>query len=253
MENLSQEKLAVMKISTKDLDEALNILQTEIPPIKRTETANITSSRSYDYAALDTVWVAIQPSLKKLGLTMGERTYYDNFIPSWVCEISVTHAKTGQMKSTTKPIFLPPEEYEITDNSGVVKKFRPNLNHAFGAGETYMKRYGILGLLGLVTEEDDDANSATPHSSGGSSSGHSHNAPSGGAREPIYLKWLAECKDLRDFQSKCDYYAKADKYKVEWAEVSVKHKDKIDALRANLAPSAPLKTISPANPAYGKK
>ena len=121
----------------KNLMQALAKFQQECPTIQKT-----TDGYGYKYADLPTIIETINPFLKKYGLAISqplvsecERTFVRTILwhlesgENLQSEIEVPHIVLGKMN-----------EYQ-----------------SLGSGITYMRRYALSSVLGIVTDEDTDA------------------------------------------------------------------------------------------------
>lgn len=109
-------------------------MQKELPKPKKTKTAKINATYSYKYADLEDVLDAVMPVVHKFGFIIThEYQWRDGF------QFLVTYLKkddyslAGQVKI---PDWTDPKD--------------------FGTDTTYLRRYSICNLLGIVSEEDTD-------------------------------------------------------------------------------------------------
>ena len=132
-----------MEASTTDpvsaLNAALAAAQGEFKPIARTATVK-TGTYSFSYAPLDAILAAVRPALSKHGLAVTQRLEENNGRPGVRTELR--HA-----------------------DGGVVGAFFPLLSEPsspqqLGSLLTYLRRYAIVALLGVASEEDDDGRAA---------------------------------------------------------------------------------------------
>lgn len=123
--------------STKAVFKAIHDLQQELEIVKRGDTANIGEKYSYKYASMPKIWVEVKPLLKKYNLTVIQ---------------SPTQSQIGD--SLTTMIVHDSGEY-IQDTMRLVL----NREDAQGIGSaiTYAKRYALSAMLGVVTDDDNDA------------------------------------------------------------------------------------------------
>ena len=129
----------------KELFKALAAFQQECPVIKKMETAKVVTKSggnySYNYAGLPSILAVINPLLAKHGLTFtqplkvldGER----------IVKTILYHLESGEYLSSfmmvPKATFTGMNDYQ-----------------ALGSGITYIRRYAISSILGIVTDEDND-------------------------------------------------------------------------------------------------
>ena len=94
------------------------------------------------YIPLEEVIGKVIPLLNEAGIVLMQSVGHWEGTPLLIT--SLTDAETDERLETAAPLIL--------------DKQTPQ---AVGSAITYMRRYSILSLLGLVADEDDDANSAT--------------------------------------------------------------------------------------------
>jgi hypothetical protein len=124
-----------------DLYKALLKAQAEMPPVKETSTNPHFKSR---YADLETVIDTVRPVLNKHGLLFVQGGAYQHGGPWLITQL--IHADSGQ---------------EINFGFPIVSKDADN-PQAMGAAITYAKRYGLLAILGIATEDDDGNIASAP-------------------------------------------------------------------------------------------
>jgi len=117
----------------KELFKALAKFQNEVPVIHQN-----TKGYNYTYADLNQVFDVIKPLLKKHGL--GFTQYLDGYSLSTM----VFHVESGE---------------HIKSNINIPKVSLKGQNEyqALGSGITYLRRYSLSCLLGLITDKDADA------------------------------------------------------------------------------------------------
>lgn len=117
------------------------LAQLEFGEVTKTRTATIRRDFSYKYANLADVTAAIMPALKAHGLVpmqipMGNRVY-----------VRIIHGPSGQWIEGGLPLVLP-------DHGADVQRL--------GSALTYVRRYLLCMMLGIVAgDEDDDGAEAT--------------------------------------------------------------------------------------------
>jgi hypothetical protein len=120
----------------KDLPAALIAMQADLKPIQK-DTAGARGK----YASLTTVMNTVLPILSKHGFSLVQTTM-------------------GQSHGAALQTVLLYKNGEYISSTIDVPVAKPNDPQAYGSALTYGRRYSIMALLGLVTE-DDDAQSAT--------------------------------------------------------------------------------------------
>lgn len=143
---------------------------------KKTKTAKVKGRTktggeyeySYAYAPLDEIVNVIREPLAKAGLI--HRQFLSTRGQTWVMRTVIAH-RSGQWYGCDYPIFW-------DETRGM---------QGFASGVTYARRYGLMMALGLVGEDDDDANvadgnPATVASKGRTAQGSAGAAATGSAR-----------------------------------------------------------------------
>jgi uncharacterized protein (DUF3820 family) len=128
-----------------DLAQALHAFQADAPPI-HLDATNPHFRNSY--ASLGGVVGAVRPVLNKHGLVYAQLPTHLGGLPA--LRTVVIHAESGEELESVMPLILPKQDPQ-----------------GYGSALTYARRYALLSILGLVGDEDDDANAATPQSSAG--------------------------------------------------------------------------------------
>ena len=137
------------------LAQALHAFQKDAPPIHLDATNPHFRNK---YASLGGVVAAIRPALNKHGLVYTQVT--TNLDGSPALKTTLIHAESGETLEGTSPLVL-----AKADPQG------------YGSALTYQRRYSLLSILGLVGDDDDDANSAQPAQQNGSTFVKPANAP----------------------------------------------------------------------------
>lgn len=121
----------------KNIIEALILAQSEMPHVRKNA-----KSHHGEFANIEAVMTAIIPVLKKHGLAVLQRPVSGS---SGTCTLeTILYHTSGESMNST--ITIPMQ--------------RQNDPQAYGAAMTYGRRYALMCMLGLVTE-DDDASSAS--------------------------------------------------------------------------------------------
>jgi hypothetical protein len=118
----------------KHLFKALSDFQQDVPVIHKD-----TQGYGYTYADLKTILTIINPLLKKHGLGFTQP------IVGSVIQTIVFHVESGESITS-----------EIQIQEGVVLKGM-NEFQVLGSGITYLRRYALSSILGIVTDKDTDA------------------------------------------------------------------------------------------------
>lgn len=131
--------------SITELSKALNKFQGEVGSIKKDSVNPFFKSK---YAGLSAIWDVIRPLLKANGLSviqggLAPQEHQDDQGDWWTgilqMETTIIHS-SGEWISTVIP--MKPKQ---DDPQGM------------GSAITYARRYGISAMLGIVADEDDDA------------------------------------------------------------------------------------------------
>lgn len=133
----------------ENLAKAFVALQADLVPVAKSAVNPFFKS---NYAPLPEVMETIQPLLAKHKLAvMQPMTHLDN---EPAIKTILIH-ESGEMVEEVSPVFLDKKSAQ-----------------SHGSAITYARRYGVMSLLGLVADEDDDGNRASQPTkqSGGSSS-----------------------------------------------------------------------------------
>ena len=119
--------------TAKNLNEALLMFQGQVGKLPRDGVNPHFNSR---YATLSSVWDAVRKPLTDCGLTVKSR------IESGEVITELVHAASGE--SISSRMAIP---------AGSIQQI--------GSGITYCRRYSLVTMLNLTTEEDDDGNLAS--------------------------------------------------------------------------------------------
>lgn len=123
---------------TKSLAEALAMLQTRLPEIKKDQTAN-TGSYSYTYADLAQVSRAVLPVLGGLGLSFSAKPTMSN----------------GQFVLAYRLLHVNGDE-----DTGEYPLPTGGTPQSMGSAITYARRYCLCAVTGVAPEDDDDGAAA---------------------------------------------------------------------------------------------
>jgi len=136
-----------------ELAKALAAAQSQFPAIERSKDVRVQTktggSYTFAYAPLDAILNAVRPVLTKNGLAVSQLLANVNGAPA--LKTMLLH-EGGELLAESCP--LP------TNGSTSAQEF--------GSLVTYMRRYALVALLGIATEEDDDGNHASGNSTAGS-------------------------------------------------------------------------------------
>jgi hypothetical protein len=124
-----------------ELAKALLAFQKEAPELSKSSEGQV-GTRKYKYLGLDEAMGKIRPLLNKHGVVISQTLGANN--GSRLLQTTLTHAETGDRADSS--VLLPD-----TDDM-----------QALGSAITYARRYSLISMLGLVADEDEDGNKATP-------------------------------------------------------------------------------------------
>lgn len=154
-----------METNSKKLFASLAAFQTECPVIEKSE-----SGYGYKYADLAGIMDEIKKYLPKYNLG-----FYQAINDDYLKTV-IFHTETGETIESDTPMYLDRLEYELTpkvvkvkdkDNNEVAQTVQTmvirgfegmNRTQAMGSVITYVRRYALSSMLGLVTDKDTDAN-----------------------------------------------------------------------------------------------
>lgn len=125
--------------STENILKAIHNVQQSLEVIGKRDKADV-GSYSYKYAGMTTIWNHLKPLLKQEELTVIQTpTSGENGIVGDFLQTTIYHASG---------------EY-ITDKMRlVITRDDPQ---GFGSAITYARRYALTAMLGIVTDDDNDA------------------------------------------------------------------------------------------------
>jgi len=128
-----------------ELNAALAAAQGEFPSIPKTKEVEVKTktggSYSYSYAPLETILGAVRPTLTKYGLALAQIPEDIGNGPALRTEL---RHKGGGLISGSFPLLGAPDNMQ-----------------ALGSALTYIRRYAVVAILGIATEEDDDGRRAS--------------------------------------------------------------------------------------------
>lgn len=135
----------------ENICDALAAAQGEFSEIKKEKTAKIRSKStgaeySYNYADLAAVIEATRGPLSRHGLSVSWVYVHDK--PGYGTMLTQLLHHSGKLESAI-PVFYDDKAQSVMQ--------------AMGSAQTYARRYGLSGLIGVVAEDDDDgAGAGTP-------------------------------------------------------------------------------------------
>lgn len=147
METLDPQPVEIIQHSNEldELAKALTKFQSEVPSIPRNKTVRVKTrsggTYSFDYAPLETIIDYTKKELSENGLAVTQLPTFNGSVTTLLLH------ESGQ--------YIRFETGLDNDND------KPSDMQDMGSRITYNRRYALGGVLGLATDEDDDANIAS--------------------------------------------------------------------------------------------
>jgi len=120
-------------------------VQRQLPPVPKSKTVEVATpsggKERYAYAPLDAVWECCRPLLTENGLAIAQISFEADGYPH--LETILMHT-SGQWLSSTLPLMATCDAQQ------------------WGSALTYMRRYALTSLVGIVADEDDDGRASKP-------------------------------------------------------------------------------------------
>lgn len=132
-------------MASKTLGEALLAVQSEIPTLQKNA---INPHFKNAYISLDELVEQVLPVLNKHGLVLIQEPtsiYTAEDTPMPGLKTTLLFAGTGEFRESTMPLMLAKDDPQ-----------------GQGSAITYARRYALMGILSLVADVDDDAQSTRP-------------------------------------------------------------------------------------------
>ena len=120
---------------------ALVLLSSKLEAVAKTKTNPAFKSK---YASLDQILESVKPTLAECGLAVLFRQLPQDAGTDVVCVQTVVFHESGEAIS-----------------GEFIAKTMKNDAQGVGGAITYLKRYGLVAMLALETDDDDDGNSAS--------------------------------------------------------------------------------------------
>lgn len=144
-----------------ELRKAMSRVTASVEAIPKTETAGM-GKWSYKHANLFTVNTMLLPALNENNLTISHEVQYLDNVHQHVLRTIVSHENGAYRESVINidTILDRVKEARINKEAKINKDTAeyskiPNILHEVGGALTYFKRYMILGLFDIPTEDDD--------------------------------------------------------------------------------------------------
>lgn len=137
------------------IGKALLLALDTIGPIAKESWNPDTKSK---YVSLNVVMEVVRPALSAVGVLIIQGCSLDDADPAFIdVETTLLHATSGEWMANLVRIPLTGRRSSKADGGS----YPPDPQSA-GAALSYGKRYGLLSILGLVADEDDDGQGAKP-------------------------------------------------------------------------------------------
>ena len=139
---------------------ALVALQADLKPVEKSAANPFFKSK---YAPLPAVMQVVQPLLARHKLAVSQ--FVTHLDGQSALRTLLIH-ESGQLLEDTQPLLLPQTHEEDKwdrDAQQLVTRFVVPTPQDQGSAITYARRYGVMAVLGLVADEDDDGNAASAH------------------------------------------------------------------------------------------
>jgi len=168
-----------MSESINELAAALVKVQSQLPAVPKSKTVQVAtksgSKFSYSYAPLDAVWDGCRNLLSENGLALTQTMCHNDSCP---CLETVLLHTSGQWISSTLPLVATQDPQQL------------------GSAITYMRRYALAALVGIVADEDDDAQAGRPQRQDQHPSKESNGRQKDGALSPK-ARFLRKAQELQ--------------------------------------------------------
>lgn len=143
MTTIEEFRARVEAAPPKDLDEALLMLQADLPVLVKDKSGQVGNQKTR-YADLVQANAVVLPRLNALGLIWKTKPTLREEDPKFVLAYSLKHVASGECEDGFYPL-----------------KLADNPQH-LGSAITYARRYALLCVTGIVSDdEDDDGQAAT--------------------------------------------------------------------------------------------
>jgi len=166
-----------MSATIHKLAAALVKVQRQLPPVPKSKTVEIATpsggKESYSYAPLDAVWECCRQLLTENGLAIAQISFEADGYPH--LETILMHT-SGQWLSSTLPLVATRDPQQL------------------GSALTYMRRYALTSLVGIVADEDDDGRASKPRKGSPQDPQHGPNGQKGAVAQKA--RFLINAKQI---------------------------------------------------------
>lgn len=139
-----------------------------IPSIKKNKKVEFGKTK-YSYPDLPEILSIVSPVLAKHEILYTTQTVvfdqpyiHDNVVYFGKLITKLIHVPTGELMSSEDPLAVRIKSVSLDYSSNKEKVSENNIMQGFGSAKTFAQRYGLLTILGLAPEMDDDAYGSAP-------------------------------------------------------------------------------------------
>ena len=155
--------------SIKNVTAALAKAQAEFPNIRKNKAVKKNDGKvMYTFADLESILETITPVLHQNGLVLFHSPVKDSVAPTTLLYTQLTHIATGEFIASCSPVETISDSLlvelvktrlytrgEYDNLASDVAKLLGVIRTENGKANTYLRRYAIVNLLGIVAGEDD--------------------------------------------------------------------------------------------------
>lgn len=139
-----------------------------IPSIKKNKKVEFGKTK-YSYPDLPEILSIVSPVLAKHEILYTTQTVvfdqpyiHDNVVYFGKLITKLIHVPTGELMSSEDPLAVRIKSVSLDYSSNKEKVSENNIMQGYGSAKTFAQRYGLLTILGLAPEMDDDAYGSAP-------------------------------------------------------------------------------------------
>lgn len=139
-----------------------------IPSIKKNKKVEFGKTK-YSYPDLPEILSIVSPVLAKHEILYTTQTVvfdqpyiHDSVVYFGKLITKLIHVPTGEFMSSEDPLTVRIKSVSIDYSSNKEKVSENNIMQGYGSAKTFAQRYGLLTILGLAPEMDDDAYGSAP-------------------------------------------------------------------------------------------
>ncbi|MCP4587593.1 ERF family protein [Pseudoalteromonas sp.] len=191
------------RIAKKEYDSAMSKFQSAIPVIEKKGIVDFTSSKGrtyYDYAKIEDIAHAIKPALEEAGLSYRFTQKQEN---GWITVRCIVTHKGGHSEHTDLQ-----SQPDISGGKDSLK--------ATASAITYLRRYTLTGILGIIVGGEDDDGGAPEYQEQGQQVGNCYPDEEFNKNFPAWSKKITDGKhtvdSLHQFLTKKNIILSQDQY-----------------------------------------